>query len=505
MDRGRSVEPRNPVDEGQVEQDAREASRSRHGGAVDEATQAIFRDKLSLRAEDARSLWGWSMPVQIGSMDKVIYLVDSDSPLLARESDGLLVPKVRFSNLFLPTLTPRHAADPKIRKLLMEEQKKRQSILYAHSSFPTSASDAVFFGPDTYRFLSFLFSALADLPAPDASGQWKLGVDVGTGAGAGALAIAGLKKAEGPAELDAQPAKATKDEEPLVARVLGMDINPKALAFAEVNGSLYHRHSSLCSSYSLSPSGAEEEATWGDRLKFRESDLLQALTDQEKGEVDLIISNPPYIAFGSEDAIPEEDEDEEGGEGSRGRTRTPPSRAGKKGASYGEYTPRPARIALHLPESSADQIISSHSLPAASSADGGSSRGLSLPLAILHESLRLLPPGGLCLLYTGVPVSLTGHNPLREACEEYNTRAEQGGAEAPLVSQAGDMSLNSVGKTEGGRKAGSSGAGVKARLEYWTTIDADVFGDELADPTGPYGGGSGVGRIEVVGVGMRKL
>src|SRR6185436_1407168 len=38
-------------------------------------------------------------------------------------------------------------------------------LLFAHSAFPTSGADAVFFGPDTYRFARLLKS-LAHAPLP---------------------------------------------------------------------------------------------------------------------------------------------------------------------------------------------------------------------------------------------------------------------------------------------------------------------------------------------------
>jgi methylase of polypeptide subunit release factors len=56
-------------------------------------------------------------------------------------------------------------------------------LIFAHSAFPTSDKDAVFFGPDTYRFVRLLRSSLADL-----TGKEKLQVvDVGCGSGAGGL------------------------------------------------------------------------------------------------------------------------------------------------------------------------------------------------------------------------------------------------------------------------------------------------------------------------------
>src|SRR4051812_26439067 len=38
--------------------------------------------------------------------------------------------------------------------------------LYFHSAFPTEAADSVFFGPDSYRFVSFIAGELAQLATP---------------------------------------------------------------------------------------------------------------------------------------------------------------------------------------------------------------------------------------------------------------------------------------------------------------------------------------------------
>jgi methylase of polypeptide subunit release factors len=56
--------------------------------------------------------------------------------------------------------------------------------LFLHSAFPTEAEDAVFFGPDTYRFAAFVARHL-----PSAAANV---VDMGAGSGAGAIAAARL-------------------------------------------------------------------------------------------------------------------------------------------------------------------------------------------------------------------------------------------------------------------------------------------------------------------------
>src|SRR3546814_17942689 len=60
--------------------------------------------------------------------------------------------------------------------------------LYVHSAFPTDDQDAVFFGPDSYRFADLIRAEIAD----HTLGSGKRVVDVGTGAGVGAIVIGRL-------------------------------------------------------------------------------------------------------------------------------------------------------------------------------------------------------------------------------------------------------------------------------------------------------------------------
>lgn len=54
--------------------------------------------------------------------------------------------------------------------------------LFAHSAYPTLASDAVFFGPDTYRFASFLRANLDSTPRQFALGCADVGCALRTDA-----------------------------------------------------------------------------------------------------------------------------------------------------------------------------------------------------------------------------------------------------------------------------------------------------------------------------------
>jgi methylase of polypeptide subunit release factors len=115
--------------------------------------------------------------------------------------------------------------------------------LFFHSAFPTTESDAVFFGPDTYRFIRMLDAELATL-AP----RVCRAADIGCGAGPGAIAIA----ARSPQ-----------------AEVFAVDINDAALQLTAVNAAL---------------AGA-------DKVMPCNSNLLADVD----GTFDLIISNPPYL------------------------------------------------------------------------------------------------------------------------------------------------------------------------------------------------------------------
>lgn len=110
--------------------------------------------------------------------------------------------------------------------------------LFAHSAFPTRESDAVFFGPDSYRFARVIQQC-----APKAERV----VDIGAGSGVGGIVLA---------------------KAGLAAKVVLADINLGALRIAEVNARL-----------------ADVSA------EVVQSNVLQEVT----GTFDLVISNPPYL------------------------------------------------------------------------------------------------------------------------------------------------------------------------------------------------------------------
>jgi SAM-dependent methyltransferase len=171
------------------------------------------------QADCLAGIFGWSRPFTPDTLPAPALALLRAAGGAIERPDGLLTSAVRFSTL--------------------------DGLLLAHSAFPTEAEDAVFFGPDTYRF-----AALADrvVSLADTGGRAPRLVDVGCGSGAGGLHAA--KRLGDAAELHL------------------VDINPRALQFARVNSQL---------------NGVPAHTV--------QSDLYAAL----EGSFDLILANPPYL------------------------------------------------------------------------------------------------------------------------------------------------------------------------------------------------------------------
>ncbi len=161
------------------------------------------------RARDLRDVFGFSRPFEPGILPEVLLTLLDAAGELTRDGE-LCRSRVRFSSL--------------------------DDLLLVHSAYPTVARDAVFFGPDTYRFC-----ALLKRWAPRANTL----VDVGCGTGAGGLSL--HRRAE---------------------TIVLSDINERALVYARVNAQLA-----------------------GVTADVRASDVLAALPEP----ADLIIANPPYM------------------------------------------------------------------------------------------------------------------------------------------------------------------------------------------------------------------
>lgn len=160
-------------------------------------------------ARDVRDVFGWSRPFAESVLPENLLRLAYDANVIRRDGE-FLRSDIRFSSL------GRH--------------------LYVHSAFPTLAADAVFFGPDTYRFAAFVERSLT---------RCRRLVDVGCGTGAGGLGAAGFAE-----------------------RLVLADISARAVRFASINTAL---------------AGVDAELV--------ESDVLTGVS----GAVDAVIANPPYL------------------------------------------------------------------------------------------------------------------------------------------------------------------------------------------------------------------
>jgi release factor glutamine methyltransferase len=121
--------------------------------------------------------------------------------------------------------------------------------LFVHSAYPTEKPDAVFFGPDTYRFARFINPTLDTIKLRNSSQSIRI-LDVCAGSGAGGLHAAGRIAGLRPS-------------------ITLSDVNKRALDFCRIN------------------------ATLNDvpNVTVVESDLFERVG----GPFDLIMANPPYL------------------------------------------------------------------------------------------------------------------------------------------------------------------------------------------------------------------
>ena len=124
-------------------------------------------------------------------------------------------------------------------------------LLFAHSAFPTTDQAAVFFGPDTYRFVRFVLSHLPAMVAAAPAGVPLRLIDIGCGSGAGGIVVARALRRAG-----------------LAVDTTLNDINPLALDTSALNA----QHAGVSVTLAL-----------GDAL------------DSVVGDFDLIIANPPFL------------------------------------------------------------------------------------------------------------------------------------------------------------------------------------------------------------------
>jgi hypothetical protein len=207
---------RNPADEALVSLLAELKSRDYRFTTVGNPThrRVIGRDRDALGVT-LRDVFGWSR-----AFDPEVF-------------DPVLVALLRRAGCLVEHATSARSA---VRVSSMGDD------LLLHSGWPANTPNAVFFGPDTYRFARYLNQTVGALPAGS-----KI-IDLGTGSGAGGIVAA----------------RCAPD-----AAVILTDINPLAARFAAVNA---------CAA------GINADVRLGDGLYAAPA------------MVDLVIANPPFIA-----------------------------------------------------------------------------------------------------------------------------------------------------------------------------------------------------------------
>lgn len=180
------------------------------------ATHALISRRLDRALPGSlRDVFGWCRPFGRDDLESDLLQALEASKAVERLADGLMRSRLRVARL--------------------DDQ------LYVHSA-PSGDPDAVFLGPDSYRFARFIRSVAGSV------GEVTRAVDIGTGAGVGAMTLASLWPC---------------------AEVWAGDINTAALDYVRANA----LHAGL-------------------DVRAEISDGLSGLKDH----FDLIVANPPFIA-----------------------------------------------------------------------------------------------------------------------------------------------------------------------------------------------------------------
>lgn len=166
------------------------------------------------QARDVRDIFGWSLPFAEDLIPAALLDALRDAGMLGSTPEGLRS-AVRVASI--------------------------DDALFLHSAYPTDQADAVFFGPDSYRFVAFIGRELRGMPP---AGNL---VDIGTGSGIGGIMAA--RHLPG-------------------VRIRLTDINPHALRFARINAA---------------HNGVEVATLEGSGM------------DPVDAPIELAISNPPFL------------------------------------------------------------------------------------------------------------------------------------------------------------------------------------------------------------------
>jgi release factor glutamine methyltransferase len=174
--------------------------------------QRVLAREASRLANDLLDVFGWSRSFRLETLPRQVSELLQASGFLEQVGEDLWRSGLRFSSL--------------------------GTLLMAHSAYPTREPDAVFFGPDTYRFCRLL---------TDWAPTVHSALDIGCGSGAGGLWLKQLGRCQ---------------------TLLLSDINEKALRLATANAQAAHQ-----------------------QVETIISDLYAAIPVLP----DLCIANPPYM------------------------------------------------------------------------------------------------------------------------------------------------------------------------------------------------------------------
>lgn len=180
------------------------------------ATHArVLKQPGRCKANDLRDVFGWSLPFDPGVVPDDILELLRTAGVLEDHAHGLRS-TVRVSSL--------------------------GDLLFLHSAYPTTDKDAVFFGPDSYRFADFIERNL-----PRGGPAIRRLADIGAGAGVGAIS-AGVALTD--------------------TLLVLTDVNPAALRLSRINAQAA-----------------------GVTISTVQTDGLDGVDDP----IDVAIANPPYI------------------------------------------------------------------------------------------------------------------------------------------------------------------------------------------------------------------
>ena len=192
-------------------------------------TSPASHEKVNNRPENAMAnnlagIFGWNRSFRADAVEVSLFDLMQSAKILTKTENGW------------KSLLRVSSINSRINFSLKEQ-------LFLHSAYPTTGNEAVFFGPDTYRFANEIQHFLST------NNQYVYrAVDIGTGSGVGAVLLA----------------QALPESE-----IIAADINHAALNLARINVDIADIHN----------------------IKIVHSDLLNNI----KGNFDLIIANPPYL------------------------------------------------------------------------------------------------------------------------------------------------------------------------------------------------------------------